>query len=98
MIVLIVERAAPSLRGELTRWLLEPRAGVFVGRVSARVRDRLWDKICRSPGIGAAVLVYTTNTEQGFALRVFGDTSREIVDYEGIWLLRQPYPARPSNE
>ncbi len=46
MIVLILERVPASLRGELTRWLLETRPGVFVGRVSAMVRDKLWDKVC----------------------------------------------------
>jgi len=90
VIVLIVERAAPGLRGELTRWLLEPRAGVFVGKVSARVRDRLWEKVCRSPGVSAALLVYATNTEQGFAIRALGDPSREAVDWEGLWLIRFP--------
>ncbi|WP_448576222.1 type I-E CRISPR-associated endoribonuclease Cas2e [Thermomicrobium sp.] len=90
MIVLLVERVKPSLRGELTRWLLEPRPGVFVGQVSARVRDRLWDKLCRSLDSGAALLIYTTNTEQGFGLRSFGDTSRELVDFEGLWLIRLP--------
>ena len=41
MIVMILENVPTSLRGELSRWLLEPRAGVFVGHVSARVRDKL---------------------------------------------------------
>jgi CRISPR-associated protein Cas2 len=45
MVVLILERVPPGLRGELTRWFLEPQAGVFVGRVSAIVRElspRAW--------------------------------------------------------
>jgi CRISPR-associated endoribonuclease Cas2 subtype I-E len=33
--VIIVERATPGLRGQLTRWMLEVRAGVFVGTLSA---------------------------------------------------------------
>ena len=45
MIVMVLERVTPSLRGELTRWLIQPKTGVFVGRVSARVRDLLWEKI-----------------------------------------------------
>ena len=90
MIVLLVQRAKPSLRGELTRWLLEPRPGVFVGQVSARVRDRLWDKLCRSLDSGAALLIYTTNNEQSFGLRTFGETAREIVEHEGLWLVRLP--------
>ncbi|MEI8259518.1 MAG: type I-E CRISPR-associated endoribonuclease Cas2e, partial [Deltaproteobacteria bacterium] len=42
LIVIVVERATPGLRGQLTRWMLEVRAGVFVGTLSSRVRDKLW--------------------------------------------------------
>ena len=42
MIVLILERVPVGLRGELTRWLLEAKAGVFVGKVVDRQRrDRV---------------------------------------------------------
>ena len=88
MIVLIVERVSPTLRGELTRWLLEIRAGVFVGRVSAMVRDRLWDEVCRRLRTGAALLVHATDTEQGFAIRQWGEREREVVDWEGLQLIR----------
>jgi CRISPR-associated protein Cas2 len=94
MIVLILERVSPSVRGELTRWLLEPKPGVFVGTVGARVRDRLWEKACRSLRGGAAVLIYTTNTEQGFAIRTAGETGRQIVEYEGLWLVCVPASPR----
>ena len=90
MVVIILERVPVRLRGELTRWLLEPRTGVFVGRVSAMVRDALWDKICQGRGNGAAILIHTTNNEQGFALRLFGDPSRTIVDFEGLSLIKIP--------
>ncbi len=53
MMVLVLERVPPSLRGELTRWLLELRAGVFVGTVSALVRERLWQLACERMGEGA---------------------------------------------
>lgn len=45
MMVLVLEKVPASLRGELTRWLLEPKTGVFVGRVSAQVRDLLWEMV-----------------------------------------------------
>ncbi len=98
MIVLVLERVPVGLRGELTRWLIEPKAGVFVGTVSARVRDRLWDKACRSLRGGAALMVYTTNNEQGFALRLAGETGRQIVEYEGLWLVRVPVNQRSTAE
>ena len=39
MVVLILERVPPGLKGDLSRWMIEPKAGIFLGRVSARVRD-----------------------------------------------------------
>jgi CRISPR-associated protein Cas2 len=90
MVVMVLERVSVSLRGELTRWLLETRAGVFVGSVSAEVRDRLWERACTKRGSGAGVLIYRAQTEQGFAVRVCGEPGREIVDFEGLTLVRLP--------
>jgi CRISPR-associated protein Cas2 len=90
MMVLIVERAAPSLRGELTRWLLEPKAGVFVGRVSGMVRDRLWEKVCQEIKEGACMLIHRTNNEQGFQIRFWGEPSRYVTDWEGLQLITKP--------
>jgi CRISPR-associated protein Cas2 len=89
MVVIVLERVTPALRGELSRWLVEPRAGVFVGSVSSLVRDKLWEEIGGKLRQGAAVLVYTTNNEQGFAIRSTGDRLREIVDLEGLLLMRE---------
>lgn len=90
MVVMVLESVSPSLRGELTRWLLEVRAGVFVGNVSADVRDRLWEKACKGRGKGAGVLLHRAPVEQGFAARVCGEPGREIVDFEGLTLVRIP--------
>jgi CRISPR-associated protein Cas2 len=90
MIVMIVERVTPSLRGELTRWLIQPKTGVFVGRLSARVRDLLWDKVSAKRKGGAALLVYSDNTEQGFSIRTAGKTSKLIRDFEGLFLATTP--------
>ncbi|MBX3069077.1 MAG: type I-E CRISPR-associated endoribonuclease Cas2 [Thermomicrobiales bacterium] len=87
MIVLILERVSPSARGELTKWLIEVKAGVFVGRVSAMVRDRLWEKIVDGMRDGSAVLIYSTNTEQGYAMQMIGDRSRIVRDFEGLSLI-----------
>jgi CRISPR-associated protein Cas2 len=90
MVVMVLERVPGSVRGELTRWLLELHAEVFVGNVSALVRDRLWETVCAKMAGGAGLLVYSTNTEQGFAMRLWGATSRVPVDYEGLTLIRIP--------
>jgi CRISPR-associated protein Cas2 len=87
---MILERVSPGLRGELTRWLLEPKAGVFVGDVSALVRDKLWELARQRMRSGGGILVYTTNNEQGFALDLWGDTTRLVRDFEGLSLVTVP--------
>ena len=98
MIVMVLERAPVSLRGELTRWLIEPQAGVFVGNVSAMVRDRLWEKCCKRLREGAAIQIWSSNNEQGFSARTWGLTDRELVDYEGLLLVRLPAKERRDQE
>ncbi|HET7595917.1 MAG TPA: type I-E CRISPR-associated endoribonuclease Cas2e [Burkholderiales bacterium] len=88
MMVLLLEKVPVGLRGELTRWLIQARSGVFVGRVSAQVRELLWEKVCESRGSGGAMLIYRTNTEQGFSILTDGDTSRSVVDFDGLQLIR----------
>ena len=88
LVVLIMESAKRSLRGELSRWMIEPRAGVFVGKLSGLVRDKLWEKVCREHKDGGAMMLFSAQNEQGFAVRKFGDTTRDVVDYEGLFLAR----------
>jgi len=90
MVVLILERVPRGLRGELTRWFLEPKAGVFVGRVSAMVRDKLWEKACSSARDGGCLMVYSSDTEQGYRIRSWGKTARSIEDFDGLFLVRVP--------
>jgi CRISPR-associated protein Cas2 len=90
LIVIVVERATPGLRGQLTRWMLEIRVGVFVGRLSARVRDKLWALVKAKNPKGGSVMVARASNEQGFTVEAHGDTSREIVDIEGLVLVRRP--------
>jgi CRISPR-associated protein Cas2 len=93
MVVMILEKLTPGLRGELSRWLLEPKPGVFIGRVSALVRDRLWERVQGKAGKGAGILIHTAHNEQGYVLKSFGETKRELADFEGITLIR----VRPAN-
>lgn len=71
MVVIIMDQASASLRGELTKWLLETKPGVFVGNVNAMVRDKLWEKVYEGDPRGA-LLLYSANNEQGFAMEMLG--------------------------
>ena len=84
-----MNNAPESLRGELTKWLIEPKAGVLVGNVSGIVRDILWEKICEVQNLqDGALLIYSTNNEQGYAIRIHGDPIRTVIDLEGIQLIK----------
>ena len=91
MVVMILEKVPASLRGELTRWLIEPHTGVFIGHVNAMVRDRLWDKCCKAKRTGGVVQIWSTNTEQRFQMRMDGATKRTVVDFDGLQLIRVPH-------
>lgn len=90
MVVMILENVPVGLRGELTRWMLEPRAGVFVGTLSAMVRDRLWRKACNDARDGGCLLIHTAANEQGFTISSWGRTDRLVEDFEGLQLIRVP--------
>ena len=88
MTVIVMETAPEKLRGELTRWLLETKPGVFVGSVSALVREKLWQKICGEVPAIHALLVYSASNEQGFHMEMHGDPTRRVVEMEGIQLIQ----------
>jgi CRISPR-associated protein Cas2 len=87
---MILERVPVSLRGELSRWLLEPRAGVFVGSIKSTVRTKLWERVCIGMKGGAGVVLYQANNEQGFAIEFWGATDRSVIDCDGLKLIQIP--------
>jgi CRISPR-associated protein Cas2 len=93
MIVVTLTDCPVSLRGDLTKWLLEVNTGVFVGRVSARVRDLLWERIGKSIQNGKATMVYTARNEQRMDFKVH-NAGWEPIDFDGIKLVLRPSPAR----
>jgi len=90
MVVMILERVSPSLRGLLTRWLIQPKVGVFVGNVSALVRDKLWENATKRLKRGGAIMIHSSNTEQGFAIRTAGCPDKLIQHFDGLALVKTP--------
>ena len=86
MIVIRLSACPSSLRGDLSKWLCEVDSNLFVGRVSSKVRENLWSRVCMSIGNGSATLIYNTNNEQGFDFRVKRKDA-EIVDLDGFKLI-----------
>ncbi|MGB4780272.1 type I-E CRISPR-associated endoribonuclease Cas2e [Microbacterium sp.] len=91
MVVLVLSACPPGLRGYLTRWMLEISAGVFVGRVSKRVRELMWKRTVEMVRSGRAILVFSARNEQGLDFLVHGH-HWEPVDVDGIRLMLRPAP------
>jgi len=87
MLVIVVENVPPRLRGRLAVWLLEVRAGVYVGDVGRRVREMIWENVEKGIGEGNAVMAWSTNTESGFDFMTLGANRRIPVEMDGIKLV-----------
>ncbi|MFB6626290.1 type I-E CRISPR-associated endoribonuclease Cas2e [Streptomyces sp. NPDC056374] len=87
MIVISATAVPDHLRGALTRWLLEVTPELYIGTVSARVRDELWTSVAACTADGAAVLAYPAANEQGFTLRTVGSRRRVPIDFDGLTLM-----------
>jgi len=93
---IVVENAPPRLRGRLAVWLLEVRAGVYVGNYSRRTRERIWDEVKGAIGEGNAVLVFASATDAGFTFETCGSNRREPVDFDGFTLVSFQPPKPPA--
>ncbi|EOG5779282.1 type I-E CRISPR-associated endoribonuclease Cas2e [Cronobacter sakazakii] len=87
MLVVVTENVPPRLRGRLAIWLLELRAGVYVGDVSRRVREMIWHQITELAEEGNVVMAWATNNESGFDFQTFGVNRRIPVDLDGLRLV-----------
>lgn len=87
MLVIVLENAPPRLRGRLAIWLLEIRAGVYVGNYSVKVRDHIWSHVEAGLGEGNAVMAWRTNNEAGFDFVTLGTNRRIPVEVDGAKLV-----------
>jgi len=81
----------------MSRLAIEVKSGVFVTSINARVRDKLWNKISDIWNLNA-IMIYSTNNEQSYGIRVNGDPERSIVDFEGVQLLCKPAKKQRSDQ
>lgn len=87
MLVIVLENAPPRLRGRLAVWLLEVRAGVYVGNYSRKVREHLWSQVEAGIEDGNAVMVWRANNEAGFEFLTLGPNRRLPADWDGLRLV-----------
>lgn len=89
MVVIVLTKVPAGLRGHLTKWLMEVSAGVFVGHVSARVREQLWGLVISMVKDGEALMIQSARNEQGMTLRNHRH-GWDPVDFDGVTLMRRP--------
>ncbi len=87
MLVIVLENAPPRLRGRLAIWLLEVRAGVYVGNYSRRLREHMWGQVEQGIEDGNAVIAWRANNEAGFDFLTLGENRRMPAEMDGAKLV-----------
>jgi CRISPR-associated protein Cas2 len=87
MLVIVVENAPPRLRGRLAVWLLEIRAGVYVGTYSRRTRERIWGEVLAGIEAGNAVIAWAAPNDAGLEFDTCGVNRRVPTDFDGFRLV-----------
>ena len=95
--ILITEKFPASLRGEITRWMIEVKSGVFIGTLSRLVRDLLWEKISKNILKGGAIFIEPAANEQKYQIKSIGSFSRTSRNFEGINLMTIPTAPSTNN-
>jgi len=95
MLVIVTENAPPRLRGRLAVWLLEVRAGIYIGTPSKRLREFIWQQIAEGIEDGNVVMAWSTNTESGYDFITLGKNRRVPVDFDGLRLVSFLPPDEP---
>ena len=87
MLVIVTENVPPRLRGYLARFLLEIRAGVYIGDYSVKVREVLWKTVKGEVHEGNAIIAWSTNTEAGYDFDTYGENRRVPIKVDGFPLV-----------
>lgn len=68
---------------------------MFLGNPSARVRDKLWSlAVEKAKKEGSVIQIWSDRSEQGYKFRTYGRNDRELVDVEGLALVRRRFHER----
>ena len=96
MLVIAVNNAPPRLRGRLAVWLLEIRAGIYVGNYSRRTREMIWAQVQDELGDGDAIIAWAAPNDAGYDFDTCGTNRRMPSDLDGIKLVTfSPQQAHP---
>jgi len=86
-LVVVTENVPPRLRRRIAIWLLEVRAGVYIGDISRRGREMIWEQLCNGYDQGNVVMAWASNNESGYEFQTLGDNRRLPVEFDGLYLV-----------
>jgi CRISPR-associated protein Cas2 len=86
-LTVVTENVPPRLRGRLAIWLLEVRAGVYIGDVSRRTREMIWEQLVHGFEEGNVVMAWASNHESGYEFQTLGPSRRLPVEMDGLMLV-----------
>lgn len=95
-LVVVTENVPPRLRGRLAIWLLEVRAGVYIGDVSRRTREMIWQQLSAGHEDGNVVMAWASNHESGYEFQTLGPNRRMPVEFDGLMLVAFNPPENPA--
>ncbi len=90
MLLLVLERAPPKLRGYCSSWALQVATGVYIANLPGSVRDEIWTTIERwADDDTQAVMIWPdARTEQGLDCKMMGQPHRAVTRREGLLISR----------
>lgn len=97
MIVLTIRNCSKTTHHFLSKWLFEIAPGVYVGNVSSRVREKIWEETCAKLKDSQAIMIFSCSNEQHMDFRTHQSTWKQI-DYDGLKLICRPYPNSGGEE
>ena len=87
MLIVVTENVPSRLRGRLAIWLLEVRTNVYIGNVSRRIREMIWQQCTTFIDKGNIVMAWSMNTESRFDFQTIGPNRRIPIDKDGLRLV-----------
>jgi|SRR5690625_4957264 len=90
MVIYSLTSAPQRVRGLLSRYCIEIRSGLFIGRLDKRMRLKLWTAIeeAAKPNT-TAVMAWSRPTDQGYAFKSIGPNARRPIEIDGVWVVAE---------
>lgn len=90
-VTLCCEVLPPHVTGYISRFLTEVNTGVYVGRVTSRIAENLWERCCEAACNGRLTMIASSNErEQGFIVKTLNSGKLELIDFDGLVLIEKP--------